>query len=108
MIERYGVRSKLNAGAGEGGGGGEPTCVCNNHIHDATSVALGGFSKYISISALCYSHYNEIITPYTAGCGSCGRSQCCTRTMVYRLVAAKPQALIPTPLYCYPFQHLAA
>ena len=47
MIERYGVRSKLNAGAGEGGGGGEPACVCNNHIHDATSVALGGFTKYI-------------------------------------------------------------
>ena len=49
MIERYGVRSKLNAGAGEGRGGGEPTCVCNNHIHDATSVALGGFTKYIPV-----------------------------------------------------------
>ena len=70
MIERYGVRSKLNAGAGEGGGGGEPTCVCNNHIHDATSVALGGFTKYIFVdtpsdvhwSVLAYhSEYTELI-----------------------------------------------
>ena len=60
MTERYGVRSKLNAGAGEGGGGGEPTCVCNNHIHDATSVALGGFTKYIPVDIPSDAHWSVL------------------------------------------------
>ena len=102
MVERHGVRSKLNAGAGEEGGGGEPTCVCNNHIHDDTSVALGGFTKYVPVDIPSDVHWS--VLAYHSEYAEFTYTRTCTKVTLSMQQDSRGVNSIASIVYTYNFR----